>query len=34
MFEHAYAHMPPHLSEQREEFIRFLATLKKEEGHA
>jgi pyruvate dehydrogenase E1 component alpha subunit len=34
MFEHAYADMPPHLSEQREEFIRFLATLKKEEGHA
>jgi len=31
MFEHAYAEMPVHLKEQREEFIRFMAE-RKEEG--
>jgi pyruvate dehydrogenase E1 component alpha subunit len=34
MFEHACADMPSYLSEQREEFIRLQATLKKEEDHA
>jgi pyruvate dehydrogenase E1 component alpha subunit len=33
MFEHAYAEMPPHLKEQREEFIKELAEMPKEEDH-
>jgi pyruvate dehydrogenase E1 component alpha subunit len=33
MFEYAYAEMPPHLEEQREELRRELAEMPKEEGH-
>ncbi|MBP1740864.1 MAG: hypothetical protein H6Q48_3157, partial [Deltaproteobacteria bacterium] len=33
MFEHAYAEMPPHLKEQREELKREFADLPKEEDH-
>jgi TPP-dependent pyruvate/acetoin dehydrogenase alpha subunit len=33
MFEHAYAEMPPHLKEQREEFKKEWAEIAKEEGH-
>jgi len=33
MFEHAYAEMPPHLKEQKEELKRELAELPKEEDH-
>jgi pyruvate dehydrogenase E1 component alpha subunit len=33
MFEHAYAQMPPHLKEQREELKKELAEMTKEEDH-
>jgi pyruvate dehydrogenase E1 component alpha subunit len=33
MFEHAYAEVPPHLKEQKEELKRELAELPKEEDH-
>jgi len=33
MFEHAYAEMPPHLREQREELRRELAEMPREEEH-
>lgn len=33
MFEHAYAEMPPHLKEQREELKQELAEMPKEEDH-
>jgi hypothetical protein len=34
MFEHAYAEMPEYLSEQREDFIRFMHATRKEGDHA
>jgi hypothetical protein len=33
MFEHAYAEMPAHLKEQREELKQELAEMPKEEDH-
>ena len=33
MFEHAYAELPPHLREQREELMKELAEMPKEEDH-
>jgi pyruvate dehydrogenase E1 component alpha subunit len=34
MFEHAYADMPEHLKQQKEEFIRLLAETQEEKPHA